>query len=107
MHHKPILNLLFPLFIHDSSRSRETELPQYPAEHHAHLHQRQILTGTHRRAVRKGEKRARVVFSCRRALAEPSFGEERIGRVEVSRVSMYAVCMKGELCPLGDDSAIG
>jgi hypothetical protein len=27
--------------------------------------------------------------------------------VEVTRVSMYAVCMKGELRPLRDDSAVG
>ena len=106
MHHKPILNLLFPFLIHNTRHSGEAEVPQNPAEHHPHLHPRQILPGTDRRAVRKGNECGRVVFPWRRALAEPSFGKERIWRVEVARVSMDAVRMKGELRPLRNDSAI-
>ena len=81
-------------------------MTQNPAEHHSHLHQCQILTYTDRRAVRKGEKRGRIVFSRRCALAEPPFWYERIRSVEVTSVSMYAVRVKDDLCPLGNDSAV-
>ena len=46
------------------------------------------------------------MFSCRRALAEPPLRQEYLGRVEVTRVPMYAVRVKGELRPLRYDPAI-
>ena len=47
------------------------------------------------------------MFSCRRALAEPPFRQECLGRVEVTRVPMYAVRMKGKLRPFRYDSVNG
>ena len=46
------------------------------------------------------------MFSCRRAFAEPPLRKECLGRVEVTRVPMYAVRVKGELRPLRYDSVI-
>jgi hypothetical protein len=103
MHHKPILALSFPFLVGDTGSLREAEAPQQPAEHHPHLHKRQVLTGTARRAVRERDKCSRVVLSCGRALAEPSFRQECVRRVEVSPVPLDAVCVKEELCRLRND----
>ena len=106
MHHKPILYLPFPFLIINTRGLGKLEMPQNPAEHHPHLHQCKILTYTACRAVRKGEKRGRIVFASRCTLAEPPFWYKRIRRVEVTSVSMYAVRVKDDLCPFGDNSAI-
>jgi len=103
MHHEPILALSFPFLVGDIGSLREAEAPQQPAEHHPHLHKRQVLTSAARRAVREREKRSRVVRSCGCALAEPSLRQECVGRVEVSPVPLDAVGVKGELRRLGND----
>ena len=100
VHHKPILNLSLPFLIIKTRRPREAQVPQNPAERHPHLHQRQILTGAYSRPVGEWKERRWIVFSCRRALAEPPFGQECLGRVKVACVSMYAVYMKQNLRPL-------
>ncbi len=105
MHHEPILDLSLPFLVSDAGSPGEAEAPQHPAEHHAHLHQRQVLTGADRRAVREGYESGRVVLSRRRALAEPSFRQERLGRVEVTPVPMNTVGVKGDLRLLRDDAA--
>jgi hypothetical protein len=96
------------------------EAPQHPAEHHAHLHQRQVLSDATRRTVRKRYERGHVVFSPRcisigigigigigvgGMAAEPSFWQERFWIVEVTRVTVDAVRVKGELCLFGDNPA--
>ena len=107
VYHPPILNLSLPFLVIKTGRPREAEVPQNPAEHHPHLHQRQILTGAYSPPVRKWKERRRIVFSRRRSLAEPPFRQERLRRVEVACVPMYAVRVERKLRPLRYDSAIG
>jgi hypothetical protein len=97
VYHVPILNFSVPALIRNPSSLGEAKTAQGPAEHHAHLHQRQVLPRTNRPSVPEREERRRVVFSCRCTIAKPSFRYERLGRVEVSRVAVNAVGMEGQL----------
>ncbi len=105
--HEPILNCSLPFLIGDPGSLGEAEALEQPAEQHAHLQQRQVLSRTDRRAVREGHEGGRVVFSRGRALAEPSFRQERVGRVEVTGVPMNAVGVKSELCLFRNDPEHG
>ena len=87
-----------------ATENRKPKTPQHPAEHHPHLHQRQVLTCAYRRSVREWEECTRVVLSFRSILAEPPFWKESLWRVEVTFVPMDAEGMKVELCTFGDDS---
>ena len=57
VHHKPIMHVRFPFLLNNTRGPGEAEMPQNPAELHAHLHRRHILTCIDHRAVRKGEKK--------------------------------------------------
>ena len=105
--HEPIPNRSLPFLVSDAGTLGEAEALQQPAEQHAHLQQRQVLARANRRAVREGHEGGRVVFSRRRALAEPSFWQERVGRVEVTSVPMDAIGVQNELRLFGDDPAHG
>ena len=100
VHHPPILNLSLPFLVIKIGRPREAQVPQDPADRHPHLHQRQILTGAYSRPVRKWKERRRIVLPRRRALAEPPFRQECLGRVKVACIQMYAVRMERKLRPL-------
>jgi len=102
VHNEPILNFLLPFLVINSGSLPEPEPPQHPAKQYSHLHQRQVLAHAVRRAVREGYESGRVVFSRGCALAEPSFRQECFWRIEVTRVPMDAVDMKGELRLLRD-----
>jgi len=102
VHHKPILNLRFPFLVVNSGSLREPEAPQHPAKQHSHFHYRQVLSRADRRSVRERYESGRVVLSRGCALAEPSFGQEYLRRVEVTGVPMDAVGMKEELRLLRD-----
>ena len=104
-HKKAVLDLSFPLLVTHPGCLGEPELPEHPAEQHTHLHQRQVLTRTDCRPVREREERSRVVLPHRRTRAEPTFGQERLRRVEVSRVTVNAVHVKGELRLLRNEAA--
>ena len=105
VNHVPILNPSFPALVCKPRGLREAEALQHPAEHHAHLHQRQALPNTDRRSVREREERSRVVLSRRLTFAKPSFWQERIGPVEVSRVAVNAIRVEGELGLLRNEPA--
>jgi hypothetical protein len=107
VHHEPILNHSLPFLVSDAGSLGEAEALQQPAEQHAHLQQSQVLSRADRRAVREGNEGGRVVFSRGRALAEPSFRQERVGRVEVTRVPMNAVGVKSKLCLFRNDPEHG
>jgi hypothetical protein len=98
VHHKhPVQDPSFPLLKIHSGRPREPESPKYPAKKHTHLHQRQVLPCAVCWPVREREERGGVVLSSWRTSAEPSFGKERIWRVEVSGVPLNAVRVKGDV----------
>ena len=105
MHNEPILNLSLPLPVVNPGSLREPEPPQHQAEQHPHLHQRQILARTNRRAVREGYEGRGVVYSHGCALAEPAFGQECLWRAKVARVPMDTIGMKEELRLLRDHPA--
>ena len=105
MHHKPILNLSLPLLITEPRRLGKPESPKNPAEHHAHLHHRKMLPCAVRGSIREREERSWIVLPRRCTRAEPSFWQERVGCVEVSRVTLNAVDVNGDLCLLGDNPA--
>ena len=104
-HKKVVLDLSFPLLVIHPGCLGEPESPEHPAEQHTHLHQRQVLTRTDCRSVRKREERSRVVLPHRRTRTEPTFGEECLRRVEISRVTVNAIRVKGELRLLRNEAA--
>ena len=105
VHNKPVQDPSFPLVMSHPRCLGEPESPKHPAENHTHLHHCQILSRTNRRSVREREERRRVVLSSRRTGAEPSFGKERLWRVEISRVTVNAICVKKELRLFRNDPA--
>ena len=103
VHHKPVLNLSFPLLITKAGHLGKPESPKSPAEHHAHLHPRKVLPCAVRRSIREREERSWIMLPRRCTGAEPSFRQECVGSVKISWVSLDAIDVDGNLRFLWND----